>query len=100
MEIPVERKTLRMSWDLPLDRKVYEEIGKVMVEILPALEKVEVADSEGAVLELRLTEGQEEEIKKLRDRLKYINVWFEGEEDPEEIEMKRLERLFGKKRNT
>ena len=96
----MERKTLRISWDIPLDRKAYEEIGKVMVNILPMLESVEVADAEGAILKLKLIKGQEEEIKKLRDSLKYINVWFEGEEDPEKIEMERLYRLFGKKRNT
>lgn len=95
----MERKVLRISWDIPLDRKAYEEIGKVMVNILPMLDRVEVADAEGAILELNLVEGQEDEIKKLRDTLKYINVWFE-DEDPEKIEMERLYRLFGKKRNT
>ena len=97
MEVPVVEKTLRVTWGLPLNGKVYQEIGKLMVHILPLVKEVEIADREGAILKLKLIKGQEEEIKKLRDKFLHINVWFEGEEDPEQIEMERLQRLFGKK---
>ena len=85
-------KVLRVSWGLPLDEKVYQEVGEVMVHVLPLVKEVEIADSEGAVLKLELTEEQADEIKKLRDTLHHINVWFEGEEDPEQIENERLKR--------
>ena len=97
MEVPVVEKTLHVTWGLPLNKRVYEEIGKLMVHILPLIDKVEIADREGAIIKLRMIAGQEEEIKKLRDKFLHINVWFEGEEDPEQIEMERLQRLFGKK---
>ena len=85
-------KVLRVSWGLPLDEKVYQEVGEVMVHALPLVKEVEIADSEGAVLKLELTEEQAEEIKKLRDTLLHIDVWFEEDEDPEQIENKRLMR--------
>ena len=34
MEIPMKRKILRITWDIPLDRKAYEEIGKVVSSLL------------------------------------------------------------------
>ena len=56
-------KTLRIHWDLPIEPRVYEEIGKVMVQILGLMEKVEYADSEGAIIHVKVTEDQEEEIR-------------------------------------
>lgn len=97
MEILVKTKTLRLKWDLPIDRRTYEEIGKIMVNILPLIKRVVIADSEGAIIEVELIEGQEDDIKKLRDTLKHVDMWFEGEEDPDVIENERLRRLFSKK---
>ena len=91
MELQFE-KTLRIRWGLPLEGKVYNEVGKLMVHVLPFVKEVEIADSEGAVLRLMLTEEQAEDIKKLRNELLYIDAWFEGEEDPEVIENERLMR--------
>ena len=92
MELQFYEKTLRIRWGLPIEEKVYNEIGRLMVHVLPLIEEVKIADSEGAVLRLRLTEEQTEDIKKLRNELLYIDAWFEGEEDPEVIENERLMR--------
>jgi hypothetical protein len=80
-----------------VDSKVYKEVGMVMTEILPYVYKVEFADSEGAIIHVLIGEQQEEEIKELRKHFLYIDVWFEEDEDPEEIKKQRLLRWAEKK---
>ena len=92
MELQFLEKTLRIRWGLPLEEKIYNEIGRLMVHVLPLVKEVEIADSEGAVLKLELTEEQVKELKELRNTLLYVDAWFEGEEDPEQIENERLMR--------
>lgn len=92
MELQFYEKTLRIRWGLPIEEKVFNEIGRLMVHVLPFTKEVGIADSEGAVLKLELTEDQVEEIKELRNTLLYVDAWFEGEEDPEVIENERLMR--------
>jgi len=87
-------KVLYINWGLPLEDKTYKEIGMVMVEVLPFLHKVEYADSEGAIIHIN-DEG-EEVVKELRDRLYYIDVWFEGE-NQEEVREERIKRWAKKK---
>jgi len=87
----LKEKTLRIYWDLPIEPRVYEEIGKVMVQILPLIDKVEYADSEGAIIHVNVTEDQTEGIREMRDRLYYTDVWFE-EEDHEKVQMNRIMR--------
>jgi len=86
-----KEKTLRIHWDLPIEPRVYEEIGKVMVQILGLMEKVEYADSEGAIIHVKATEDQEEEIREMRETLYYVDLWFEGE-NPEKVKMERIMR--------
>jgi len=86
-----KEKTLRIYWDLPIEPRVYEEIGKVMVQILGLMEKVEYADSEGAIMHVKVTEDQEEGIREMRETLYYVDLWFEGE-DPEKVKMERIMR--------
>jgi len=85
----VQKKTVHIHWDLPIEQKVYEEIGKVMVHILPLIDQVEYADSEGAIIQV-ITEGETEEwVKEMREALYYVDVWLEGE-DPDEIQRERI----------
>nr|WP_012386957.1 hypothetical protein [Sulfolobus islandicus]ABE99630.1 hypothetical protein [Sulfolobus islandicus]ABE99679.1 hypothetical protein [Sulfolobus islandicus] len=91
--MPSSEKVLRLSWELPLEEKAYEEIGRVMVHIIPLLEKVEIADSEGAILKVKVIDSDVEDLKELRSTLYYIDLWFEGEEDPEQIRREREDRL-------
>ncbi len=96
MNIP-QIKILCVNWGLPADSQIMKEVGSLMIQILPVLYKVEYADDEGAVLHLLINQDQEEEIKLLRNTFIYIDVWFEGEEDPEKIKQERLKRWAKKK---
>ena len=85
----MQEKTVHIRWEIPLEQKVYEEIGKVMVHILPLIDQVEYADSEGAIIQV-ITEGETEEwVKEMREALYYVDVWLEGE-DPDEIQRERI----------
>jgi hypothetical protein len=86
-----KEKILRIYWDLPIEPRVYEEIGKVMVQILSLMEKVEYADTEGAIVHVKVTEDQEEGIRKMRETLYYVDLWFEGE-DHEKVKVERMMR--------
>ena len=96
MKIP-QIKVLNVNWGSPLDSKTYKEVGMLMVEILPYIYEVKHADDEGAIIHVLVGEDQEEEIKELRKHFLYIDVWFEEEEDPEEIKKQRLLRWAEKK---
>ncbi|MEJ2780579.1 hypothetical protein WIW89_06705 [Stygiolobus sp. CP850M] len=96
MNIPMI-KVLNVNWGSPLESKTYKEIGMLMVEILPYIYEVKHADDEGAIIHVLVGEDQEEEIKELRKHFLYIDVWFEEEEDPEEIKKQRLLRWAEKK---
>jgi len=87
------KRVLRIYWSLPIEPKVYQEIGKVMVNILPLISEVQYADSEGAIIHLHegLTDDQKEGIREMRDTLYYVDVWFEGE-DYENVQMNRIMR--------
>jgi len=85
------KKTLRIYWDIPLEPSAYEEIGKVMVYILPVISEVHFSDFEGAVIDVVVTQSQEDGIKEMRDTLYYIDVWFE-DEDYEHVKEQRLMR--------
>ena len=93
------KNILRIYWSLPIESRVYQEIGKVMVHILPLISEVQYADSEGAIIRLHeaLTDDQKEGIREMRDTLYYVDVWFEGE-DLEKIQKDRILR-WAKKTN-
>jgi spore germination protein GerM len=95
MNIPMIR-VLNVNWGLPLNSKTYKEVGMLMVQVLPYIYKVEYADDEGAIIHVFISKEQEEEIKELRNRFLYIDVWFE-EEELEEIKKQRLLRWAEKK---
>jgi len=90
-------RILNLHWGAPLTAKIYKEVGMVMTEVLPYIYKIEFADDEGAILHLLIGEQQEEQIKGLRNELIYVDVWFEEDEDPEEIKKQRLLRWAEKK---
>ena len=95
----MQKKTVRIHWDLPIEQKVYEEIGKVMVQILPLIDQVEYADSEGAIIQVILLPSTQQEteewVKEMREALYYVDVWLEGE-DPDEIQRERILRWANK----
>jgi len=95
----VQEKTVHIRWEIPLEQKVYEEIGKVMVHILPLIDQVEYADSEGAIIQVILLPSTEQEteewVKEMREALYYVDVWLEGE-DPDEIQRERILRWANK----
>ncbi|BBL48368.1 hypothetical protein [Metallosphaera sedula] len=85
-------KTLRIHWGLPVDQRVEAEVGKTLMNVMSSVKGVEIADNEGMILKVEMTEDQVEWVKELRTRLYYIDLWFEGEEDPEKVKRERLER--------
>jgi len=95
----VQKKTVRIHWDLPIEQKVYEEIGKVMVQILPLIDQVEYADSEGAIIQVILLPSTQQEteewVKEMREALYYVDVWIEGE-DYQKVQMNRIMRWANK----
>lgn len=91
----MQKKTVRIHWDLPIEQKVYEEIGKVMVQILPVTHEVQYADSEGAILHLMIEGETEEWVKEMREALYYVDVWIEGE-DYQKVQMNRIMRWANK----
>jgi hypothetical protein len=95
----VQKKTVHIRWEIPLEQKVYEEIGKVMVHILPIIDQVEYADSEGAIIQVILLPSTEQEteewVKEMREALYYVDVWLEGE-DYQKVQMNRIMRWANK----
>ena len=85
----VQKKTVHIHWDLPIESRIYEEIGKVMVHILPVTHEVQYADSEGAIIQVITEQETEEWVKEMREALYYVDVWLEGE-DPDEIQRERI----------
>jgi len=96
----VQKKTVRIHWDLPIEQKVYEEIGKVMVQILPLIDQVEYADSEGAIIQVILLPSTQQEteewVKEMREALYYVDVWLEGE-DYQKVQRERILRWANNK---
>ncbi|BBG27286.1 hypothetical protein [Sulfuracidifex tepidarius] len=84
-------KTLRIRWGLPVDQRVEAEVGKTLMNVMSSVKGVEIADNEGMILKVEMTEDQVEWVKELRNGLYYVDVWFEGE-DPEKVKRERLER--------
>lgn len=71
---------VRISWGIPTNRKIEEEVGRIMINILQYTISVE-ADNEGAILELsELVEL--EELEELKKSLKYVSLDIE----PSQIE--------------
>lgn len=95
----MQKKTVHIRWEIPLEQKVYEEIGKVMVHILPLIDQVEYADSEGAIIQVILLPSTEQEteewVKEMREALYYVDVWLEGE-DYQKVQMNRIMRWANK----
>lgn len=67
------RRRLRVLWWLPTPKG----LGKLLVQVLPMVDRVEYADAEGAIfLTLPITDDQVEWIQELARDLK-IEVHFE-----------------------
>ncbi|MCP6729961.1 MULTISPECIES: hypothetical protein [Metallosphaera] len=72
----MKTRTLRIFWGLPIPKK----LAPILVQILPVIDKVQYADTEGAIFQtIPLNDDQVQWIQDLGKEGKKagIEIWFE-----------------------